>query len=392
MMASVRKYQRTPNGKKGWRIQVSMPPVDGKQKTPNRIFYPDAINPWGREGKAEAMRAELEFRAELGQTEPSDRRKYTFKYVIDRYIRSRTVDTPKPWSPKTEENTVMWRDRIVEHFGEQKLISKVTADDIGEFLGWLMLHGRKSGNGKPLAASTVQRCDDILRAVFAYAMEEELVSESPVRKKHRPARAERDMDPPTKEEIYALAKALEPEPFWHALFSVATTTGARRGEIIGLRWGDIEPEQFRIQIRRNRVYSKGRTYEKLPKSGKEREVSVNSRLLKTLNDFRRHVEQLWSIDAVEPDWYLFADSPGAAPIHPLAVQRWWENDARLRLPNMARHRFHDLRHYVGSELTEAGIGFAEIAAHLGHASPATTADIYAHARKQQGATEAADLL
>lgn len=146
---------------------------------------------------------------------------------------------------------------------------------------------------------------------------------------------------------------------------VAMSAGTRRGECIGMRWGDVDVIGRRLRVARKlgRVVGKG-LVEKLPKGGKARVVPMPEFAAAVFGPAKEG----------QPDgWYVCG---GEAPMKPEVLNKAWrELLASLELPPM---RFHDLRHSYATALLEAGADLKSVQDALGHAQMSTTANIYSH--------------
>jgi len=146
---------------------------------------------------------------------------------------------------------------------------------------------------------------------------------------------------------------------------IAISAGTRRGEAIGMKWGDVDVIGRRLMVRRSLCRKKGQgLVEKWPKGRKPRMVPMP--------DFAATV-----FDAAKegkPDgWYVCG---GEQPMSPERVSKGWKALlVELELPPM---RFHDLRHSYASALLEAGIDMKQLSEMLGHQQMSTTSEIYAH--------------
>ena len=153
-----------------------------------------------------------------------------------------------------------------------------------------------------------------------------------------------------------------------ALFLTAGLTSARRGEILGLRWSDLDFANGRIWLRRS-IGLRGEV--KTPKTRKSiRAVGMPKPL-------RDALEAWWKESSFrEPEDFFFA-SPTEAPLDGSAMDSKIYKPARKRagLPPV---RFHDLRHTCASILIEQGEHPKVISEQLGHASIAITMDRYGH--------------
>ena len=146
---------------------------------------------------------------------------------------------------------------------------------------------------------------------------------------------------------------------------VAMSAGTRRGECIGMRWGDVDVIGRRLRVARKlgRVVGRG-LVEKLPKGGKARVVPMPEFAAAVFGPAKEG----------KPDgWYVCG---GEEPMKPEVLNKAWrELLASLELPPM---RFHDLRHSYASAMLEAGVDMKTLSEMLGHAQMSTTSEIYAH--------------
>jgi integrase len=146
------------------------------------------------------------------------------------------------------------------------------------------------------------------------------------------------------------------------------STGARRGEALGLRWADVDLVRGVVAIRRARV--RGRYV--VPKSGREREIPLDaaSPLLREVL-----LEAIVRGESPAPDALVFT-SPRGCILQERNVHRGWY---RLRrAAGVSPLRMHDLRHTFASRAIGAGVSIPRVSAWLGHAQIATTLAVYTH--------------
>ena len=148
----------------------------------------------------------------------------------------------------------------------------------------------------------------------------------------------------------------------------------RRGELLGLRWRDIDLDAGTLTVRTTRTLVGDQVVEGPPKSARSRRVlPLDPRTVEVLG---RHWKQQTrqALDGVwGPVEYVFTD-PSGQPLHPAWVsRRFAEIVDRLGLPPI---RFHDLRHTSASLGLAAGESLKAVSARLGHSSIVVTADTY----------------
>lgn len=188
-----------------------------------------------------------------------------------------------------------------------------------------------------------------------------------------------DVDPATWQALVLDLKEREPVTAMAVL--LAGATGARRGELCGLRWSDIDEARGQLTIARTIQHGldKRQLVVATTKTGRVRRVSLDERTLKVLAAYRDQARD-WAKQArvaLREDCYVLTlDPAGAQPIKPDTITAGFARAARRA---GVRIRFHDLRHMSASVLIGAGTDVRTVAGRLGHADASTTLRIYAHA-------------
>lgn len=186
------------------------------------------------------------------------------------------------------------------------------------------------------------------------------------------------------EQLAAIREALETEPIkWKTIVHLLLITGARRGEILGLKWDKVDFDGCKIHICNNVLYSADiGIYEDTPKTAtSNRFVSLPSETMKLLKQYRawQSSERLRLGGYYNYQGFVFAQDNGG-PMHPDSVTRWLSRfSKRLGLPHINPHAF---RHTMASMLYFNGVDSVSISKRLGHAQVSTTADIYAHVMEE----------
>ena len=241
---------------------------------------------------------------------------------------------------------------------------------------------RLDGQDGKIAASTVKRYATVLRSIVGMAYKLEYIEEDIGRSRRLefPKEETKEVEVFTLEEVGYILKALESEP-WHirAVIEVALFTGCRRGEIVGLKWADIDFENQRISVKRS-IYklSDGKAREKEPKSKTSiRTISIPERLCKTLTEYRlqqnRHIAYLG--DGWKNLDYVFTEEDGYV-MNPQTPTKQF--DHFLKRHGIRHLKFHGLRHTSATMLLANGCDIKTVSARLGHAD-ITTTNIYVHA-------------
>jgi integrase len=194
-----------------------------------------------------------------------------------------------------------------------------------------------------------------------------------------PPRAERsEVDPLGPEEIDQLLAAAQGDPL-EALYVLAVTTGLRQGELLGLRWQDVDLGAGSLAVRQQVQRTPGGWAFTEPKTAGSRRVVRLPRI--AVDAVSRHrVDQVERRLAHGLDWtdhdLVFPNSRGA-PIERqnLARRSFKPLLARAGLPPI---RFHDLRHTAATLLLAKGVHSKVVQERLGHSSIGVTMDVYSH--------------
>ena len=143
------------------------------------------------------------------------------------------------WAPTTIRQTRSVLDRYLHpHLGQSK-VGDVTPAMIDA--AYAELHRSGGMNGQPLAAGTLARIHVVLRSAFSQAMRWGWIWDNPAERAHRITVATTESRPPTPEELRVLLDhvALR-DPQLHTFLVLAAVTGARRAQLLGLRWHNVD--------------------------------------------------------------------------------------------------------------------------------------------------------
>ena len=186
------------------------------------------------------------------------------------------------------------------------------------------------------------------------------------------------------EQVEAIRDALELEPIkWRTFIHMLLITGARRGEILGLKWDNVDFDHNRIHICNSILYKPDiGVYEETPKTETSvRFVTLPLETMKLLRKYRawQNEERLRLGEYYQYQGFVFSQDNGH-PMHPDSVKRWLNKfSARHDLPHINPHAF---RHTMASMLYFNGVDSVSISKRLGHAQVSTTANIYAHVMEE----------
>lgn len=219
-----------------------------------------------------------------------------------------------------------------------------------------------------------------ISAVLEQAVKEELIPFNIAAKATLPKAEKKAVNYFQADQVNAIREALESEPLkWKTLVHLFLITGARRGEILGLKWAAVDYQNNRIHIENSILYSAERgIYEDTPKTETSiRWVSLPVDTMQLLRKWQAaQTEQRFKLgEAYHNQGFVFCQDNGL-PLHPDTVTDWMAKfSERHDLPHINPHAF---RHTMASMLYYNHVDTISISKRLGHAQPSTTANIYAH--------------
>lgn len=243
--------------------------------------------------------------------------------------------------------------------------------------------GSQHGRGA-LSPRSAQEAVGTLKAATAWAHGAELLARDPLAGVKRPkapstSAATSAWSPEEAGAFLSSVKGDRLEAAWWLLLS----RGLRRGELLGLRWQDVQRDA--IQIVRTRVVVGGEVVDSVPKTERgRRSVPLDDRLTGLLRAHKAHqgAEKLAAGAAWEKSGLVFVDELGR-PLRPEFISRRFT--ALNREAGLRSIRFHDLRHTAASMLLAAGEPVKVVSEMLGHASVLVTMSIYQHILPAMGA-------
>ena len=237
----------------------------------------------------------------------------------------------------------------------------------------------ENGSGT-LSTKTVLEHHRLISTVLEQAVKESLIPFNPAGRATLPKLAKKEVNYFQPDEIAAIRDALETEPMkWKVLTHLYLLTGARRGEILGLKWSAVDFERNRIHICNNILYTADRgIYEDTPKTeNSKRYIVLPVQTMELLKRWKavQAAERLKLGGYYQDHDLLFTKADGT-PMHPDSVTDWLVKfSERHGLPHCNPHAF---RHTMASMLYFNGVDSVSISKRLGHAQVSTTANIYAH--------------
>lgn len=292
-------------------------------------------------------------------------------------------------SGKTHERyESMIRQHVTPGLGHHK-IAKLTALHVEAFYKSLLVEGRKQKRGGGLSALTVRHIHAMLRTAFRDAKRLKIIAESVIEDARPPAGRAKVKAILTPEQATTLMQAVDALTYRPAATAIALAllTGARRGEVLALRWADLDTDNCALRFERSLEEVKGALSFKVTKTAAgERTIAIPASLVDALKAHRvKQAEQRLKAGPAWQNHDLICCNEIGGPVSPDSITKRFRKIVR-RLGIPAGVTFHSLRHTHATYLLEVvGASDRTVADRIGHASPAVTKAIYGHRIKSNDA-------
>ena len=293
--------------------------------------------------------------------------KYNVAQWMDEWFENVCKIKVRPSSHQTYRGYI---DRhIAPNIGKIPL-EKLGAMDLQKFYRRLLADGRverieSKGQPKGLSAKTVRNINQVISSAMNFAVAQRILAQNPCKAVALPNLEHREMQTiPAAQLVVFLDEAKASGVY--ELYYIELATGLRRGELLGLKWEDIDLTAGVIRVRRQVSRIDGKIVEApLKTRNAYRMVTISPQAIESLNTqkAKTHGE------------YVFSN-PSGGPISPDSVNNMLKRV--LKRAGIPRVRFHDLRHTFATLALQNGVDIKTVSGMLGHFSAGFTLDTYAH--------------
>jgi integrase len=223
---------------------------------------------------------------------------------------------------------------------------------------------------------TVQYIHVTLRKALQDAVADGLIPRNIADGIKAPKPKKKEINPLSPDQTRAFLEAIHGDRL-EALYVLAIHRGLRQGELLGLRWEDVDLEAGTLQVRRTLSLPKSGHVFELPKNGKGRSVELTQDASEALkHHLTRQLEDIEALGDDYQDWGLIFPGEKGQPMRPWTLTGKLERILqRVGLPHI---RFHDLRHTCATLLLTKGVHPKFVQELLGHATISITLDLYSH--------------
>lgn len=308
----------------------------------------------------------------------------TVGQLLDRWLADTKADTAVRTG---EERERLVRKHLRPHLGRVRLT------DLTKLHVTAVYADLRAAGGGP---ATVRAAADALAIALNYAVKLDLIKANPASAQAvpKPKVPKREMIALTAEQSRALLAAARDKPVY-PLLAVALGSGCRQGELLALRWDDVDLRTGSVRVRRSLARTRTGFVVKEPKTeASRRTVSLPAFAIAALTELRETADRSGLLQAP-----VFCTRTGghldkknvlrAFKAVVKSVNRAKPADSPDPIPPAMR--FHDIRHTVASMLLSAGQSLRAVSRRLGHSRPEMTLRVYAHCLPQDDERLSAEL-
>ena len=278
------------------------------------------------------------------------------------------------WSASTvRETRSLMRCHLVPHLGHIP-VTKLTAADIDDVYSHLLRRGGR--DNRPLSPGTVHRVHVVLHRALTQAVRWEWIWLNPAAQASPPRVEPADIRPPSVEQVRRLLDAVRQEDIeFFTYLHLAVTTGARRSQLLAVRWSDIDFNHAAVGFSRALVEGPTGPVLRPTKNRRTYRVALDPVSIELL---AAHHARASIRSGGLTDGFVFSTDPaGRRPWQPNWVTKRFITYRRRA--GLASFRLHDLRHFLATAMLAAGVPVPVVSERLCHARTSTTVNIYAHA-------------
>ena len=357
---------RDDNGKQIWRTKTIKSP--GLTPKREKDYVADQMAAWEKQQKADYARTH----------NAVDKDRITLaEFVTEHWWPDHVMDGSH--TPSSISFYKHMSDNILEYFGSKKKLSQIDAETVKRYIKYLRTDA-VSKSGKPYSAATIQHHFSTLRNILEYARRIQYITVDPCQillQKEKPQRDRKKVDFLSPQQARQFVECLQDEPlFWRCFMTVLLKTGLRRGECVGLQWGDIDGNKLTLSISRTVTIDRNspdKIYVGKTKTDEDRTVPISQGLYALLMTHKH--EQQKKHGVLLPNAFVFCSALNPyKPIYPTEPTRWQSKFVKRNdLPQVSPH---DLRHTAATLALESGADLKQVQELLGHRDPSTTMAFY----------------
>ena len=371
---------RDRNGKQLRRSMTWHPP-DGLRQSRMRAAAERAADEWEASVREE-YEAELErmSRPDPSYIPPEERRDDFVTFINDTWYKLYICNGDRKKSTETYYKDI---SKYITDYFSGAVLQDITPIQIQEYLQHLR-HEHEKQKKKPMSDKYMHHQYGTLRNIFEYAEKNKMIAENPMKYVEAPKMRKKKVDALSDEQAKVFFEKSKSCPIdLQCILNMLITTGLRRGELVGLKWRDIDTSAGVLHVERGVSYTHGSgVIVSSPKTSSSiRDVPLMPATVDVIERYKdRYMKDHAS--SIIKDAFLFHRIDDIySPIDPNAitrrVKRFMKNNG---LPDLSPH---DLRHSCATLLLAQGADVKSVQQILGHSDASTTLNFYVRADLQQ---------
>lgn len=352
----------------------------GRDPETGKAVYKNVLGKTQAEVKEKLKRA-IEENAQLDFSRAGE---YTVGQWMDVWFENCAKVKVRPSSHQTYRGYI---DHHIKPYIGDIPLGKLTTLDLQRLYKNLLSGGRVERSEaerqpKGLSPKTVRNINQVISSALTFAKEQKLIISNPTDGCSLPKLEHREMKTLTAEQLQSFLREAK-ESGVYEMYYIELATGLRRGELLGLKWEDVDLAAGTIHVRRQVARINGEIVEApLKTKNSYRTVSIGANAVGILMQQKKTTNSE----------YVFP-SPKGGPISPDSVLHMLHRV--LKRAGLPKVRFHDLRHTFASLALQNGVDVKTVSGMLGHYSAGFTLDTYAHvttAAQRQAASTMGNVL
>lgn len=359
---------------KTWTAHIHWTDIHGKPQQHKRGGFPT---------RQDAVRYRTQYLADLHTGKRRGQSKIKLgDFLVQQWLPKRR-DELKASTYASYESTIT--AYVLPHIGAIRLdaITPLRLEDYYRTLMNTGAKGKKLRSGQGLSAKTIQNIATILNRAYRDAIRWELTSTNPVTISVKPKRGHFEQPHWETSTAGEFLRRVQDDRL-AAIWQLLVTTGCRRGELLGLRWCDVDLDAATITIRRTRVLAGRRVIVETPKSAKSRRtIAIDQRTIRSLR--RWQTKQAEERLRIGPQWkdnegHLVTEPDGTLPNPNIFLRRFKALAKQVGLPSIA---VHGVRHTYITSAFDANLDESVISDRAGHSDSRITRNVYRHTLKRR---------
>lgn len=352
------KVIQTGKNKYAFRADVGKHPITGKR---TQVYKS------GFRSKKEAQLAKAAFINKIKTEGYFSLQNELMESLIDKWLN--TVYIHEVQITTFERAKLVIKNHILPEFGTRE-VNSIKTYDIQQFLS------SKTSSG--LSPSSVKIIKNTLSKIFQTALDWDLIKANPMQRVKGPTIEKSEKEIWTSEEAKVFLEHCD-QLRWKVAFNLALQTGMRRGEILALKWKNVNLDLRTVKVKESLAYVKGQglIFTSPKTTNSIREIVISPSLVELLKELKNEQDEMKRrMGPLYGKYNLVISTADGKPVHPRNFARTF--DRIITKAGVKKVSIHGLRHTNATLLMKQGINPKIVSERLGHANVGFTLDIYSH--------------